>query len=76
MLSRDIHIDIIAERFRNKMFDSEVMAALMRTLSDEDYDIRRNVVEIFTAAIAQGAPRCPHGIFILNVCRELSGQDI
>jgi hypothetical protein len=45
---------MIVERVRNKRFDRGIVAALVHALSDEDSDIRRNMVEIFIAAIAQG----------------------
>ena len=57
MFLRNIHTEIIAEGFRDKIFDIEIVAALVCALSNEDADIRRNVVKIFTSAVAQGAPR-------------------
>ena len=39
------------------LFRSEIVAALVRGLSNEDADIRSNVVKVFTSAVAQGAPR-------------------
>lgn len=62
----DIHTEIIGERVRNKKFDRDIMAALVRALSDEDSNIRRNMVGIFAAAVPQGVCHCYHGIFILT----------
>ena len=45
---------MIVERVRNKTFDKGIVAALVHALNDEDSDIRRNMVEIFIVAIAQG----------------------
>jgi hypothetical protein len=63
LFSRDDRTEIFTEGFRDKIFDAEIVAALGRALSDENYDLRNNAVEIFTAAIAQGAPCCFYGIF-------------
>jgi hypothetical protein len=57
LFSRNIYTEIIAEGFRDKIFDIEIVAALVRALSNEDADIRSNVVKLFTSAVAQVAPR-------------------
>ena len=57
---------MIAEGFRDKIFDIKLVAALGRALGDEDYDTKSSAFEIFTAAIAQGAPHHFHGIFNLT----------
>ena len=58
---------MVAEGFRDKIFDIEIIAALVRPLLDDNYsDVGISVVEVFTAAIAQGALSCFHGIFILK----------
>ena len=58
---------MVAEGFRDKIFDTEIIAALVRPLLDDNYsDVGISVVEVFTAAIAQGALSCFHGIFILK----------
>lgn len=61
----DIHADIFTEEgFRDKIFDTETIAALRRALSNEDSYIRSSTVEFFTAAVAQGALHCFPGILI------------
>ena len=49
-----LYTEMIVERVRNKTFDKGIVAALVHALNDEDSDIRRNMVEIFIVAIAQG----------------------
>ena len=61
---RDIHTKIFADGFRDKIFDTVIVAALGRALSDETSYLRSGVVEFFTAAVAQGALRFFHRIFI------------
>jgi len=61
---RDMYTELFTEGLRDKIFDTEIIAALGRALSDETSYIRNSAVEIFTAAVAQGALRCFHGIFI------------
>jgi hypothetical protein len=62
----DIHTEIFAEGIRDKIFDTETIAALGHALvGHEDNDVR-SVVKFFTAAIAQGALHCFHRIFILK----------
>jgi len=50
--------------FRDKIFDTEIVAALGRALCHKEFNIRSNAVEILTAALAQGALRCFYGIFM------------
>jgi hypothetical protein len=52
---QDIHIKKFSEGFGDKMFDIGIIAALERALSDENYDLKKSAVEIFTAAMAQSA---------------------
>jgi hypothetical protein len=52
---RDTHTQIFAEGFRDKIFDAKLVTALGGALSDKDFSARSNAVQIFTAAIAQGA---------------------
>ena len=54
-MSRHVPAEILPEGFRNKIFDTEIIAALERALNDEKDDIRSSTVHIFTAAISQGA---------------------
>ena len=64
--SQYIHTQISAEGVRDKIFNTETVAALRCSLCDEDYHVRRRVVELFTAAIAQGALHYFHRIFVLK----------
>ena len=51
----DIYNEIFAEGFRDKIFDTELVAALGSALGDKDSDVRSSAVEILTAVIAEGA---------------------
>ena len=51
---QDILTEIFAEGFRDKIFDTEMVSALGRALSDESDDLKNSAVEFFTAAVAQG----------------------
>jgi hypothetical protein len=62
--SCDTHTEIIAEGFRDKIFDIEIIAALGRALSDTNLSVTNSVVEFFTSAMTQGALRWFHGISI------------
>lgn len=44
--------------------NTEIVAALVHALGNEDWDIRSSAVNFFTTTIAQGALSCFHGIFI------------
>ena len=56
---RDIHTEIFADDLRDKIFDTDLVAALGRALTDRrQWQLRHSVVEFFTAAIAQGALHC------------------
>jgi hypothetical protein len=65
-LSRDVHTKILVEGFRDKIFDAEIITALEHALSDKDSDIRISTIQIFTAAIVQGALHYLHRLFILT----------
>ena len=60
----DIHTKIFAAGFRDKIFDTEIVAALGCALSDTDTNVRSSMIEFFTAAVVQGAPHCFDRIFI------------
>ena len=61
--SRCIHTEIFAEGFRDKVFDYEIIATLGRALGHTDSIASiTGAVEFFTAAMAQGALCCFHGI--------------
>ena len=64
---------MIAEGVRDKIFDAEIVSALGRALSDKDSNVGRSAINFFTAAIAQGAPRCFRGIFIPNHLQRAFG---
>ena len=71
--ARDVQPEIFAEGVRDKIFITEIIAALRRALTDRIDDL---TVRFFTAAIAQGSLRCFHSISILNICRGCSRRDI
>jgi len=62
----DIHTELFTEGFRDKIFDTEMVATLGHALGHEDVDIRTSGVEILTAALAQGVLHYFYGIFILK----------
>ena len=68
-----VNTEIFADGFRDKIFDTEIVAALGCTLSDKDHLVRRNTVQIFTAAIAQGRPTSFFGVFILKYFQRAFG---
>lgn len=72
-MSRHVPAEILPEGFRNKIFDTEIIAALERALNDEKDDIRSSTVHIFTAAISQGALCFFHGIFIPKYLQRVVG---
>jgi hypothetical protein len=65
---QDIHIytKIFAEGLRDKIFDTEIVAALGRALGDTVLNVRRSTANFFTAAVAQGALPSFHRTFILK----------
>ena len=73
MFSRDVHTKTFAEGFRDKIFDTEIVAALGRALGGTDSYLRSRTVDFFTAAMAQGALRCFDGIFIPKTHSQRSG---
>lgn len=63
MFSRSFVLKIVAEGFRDKIFGTGVVAALVHALSDKDSNVRRSAVDFFTATIAEGTLSCFfHGI--------------
>lgn len=54
MILQDIHIKTFAEGFRDRIFDTEVVAALGHTLGDKVSEVRYSTIKFFTAAAAQG----------------------
>ena len=64
MFAEDIHTEPFVEGFRDNLFDTEIVATVRRALDDQDSNMRCSAVEIFTAAIAQGALSCFPAIFI------------
>ena len=74
-----MHTEIFADGFRDKIFDTDIVAALVHALGDTDSDVSSSVVKFFTAATAQGALRSFHGITRYshqNIPRGVSGHDI
>ena len=70
---QDIHTEIFAEGFQDKIFDTETIATLGRALDDEVSDVRCSVFKIFTAAMAQGGAHCFYRIFILKYLQRAFG---
>ena len=64
MLLWDLDLEIFAEGFRDKVFDTKIVAALGHALGDTHTNVRTSVVEFFTAAVVQGALHCFDRIFI------------
>jgi len=69
----DIHNEIFAERVRDKICDTEIVAALGRALGDTDFNVRSGAVNFFTAATAQGAPHCFHRTLIPKYLQRAFG---
>jgi hypothetical protein len=68
-LSRDICTEKFAEGFRDKIFDSEIIAALEYALNEQDYGIRSSIVQVFTAAIGQGV-LCYFTMIFITKCSQ------
>jgi hypothetical protein len=63
----DIDTEIFLDGFRDKIFDTKIVAALRRHISRFPFnDGRQSAVEFFTAAVAQGALLCFDGILTLK----------
>ena len=63
----DIHTDIFAEGFRDKIFDTKIVNMLGHALSNENHtETSSTVVTIFTAALAQGVAHCFQKILMLT----------
>jgi hypothetical protein len=58
--------ETFAEGLWDKVYDSEIIAALGRVLGDAESDVRRSAVEFFTIATSQGALHSFHVKFILT----------
>ena len=71
----DTDAEIFPEGIRDKIFDTEIVAALVRTLGDSDFDAHVHrprlsdadpecgPVEFFIVALAQGALLCCMGYY-------------
>ena len=70
---RGVHTQIFADGFRDKIFDTEIVTALVHTLHDEYLDVRWSAVKLFTAAIAQGALNSVCRILILKYLQTAFG---
>jgi len=57
---------LFAEGFRDKVFNTEIVAQLGHALHHKDFNIRSCAIKILTAALDQGVFCCFYGIFILN----------
>ena len=55
---------MFSEGFRDKIFDTETVAALRHALADKAVVVRTEVIKFYIAAIAQGVLHCFRGIYI------------
>jgi len=62
--TRDVHTEIFAEAVRDKIIDTEIIAALGRAISDTTPPISYRSIKFFTAAAAKGVLHSFSGIFI------------
>ena len=62
-----MHTEMFADGFRDKTFDTAIVAALVRALGDRDSYVRSSAVNFFTAATAQGPLHCVHRTFVLKL---------
>jgi hypothetical protein len=72
----NIHTKRLAEGFRDKIFDTQMVATLGHALSDKSSYVISGIVKILTVAVAQGVPYCFYRILIPKISRRVSGQDI
>ena len=70
---QDIPTKMFAEGLWDKIFVTGTVVALGRALDDEDYEVRASIVIFYTAAMAQGALHCFHGVFIPNYLQAVFG---
>ena len=72
---QDIPTKIFAESLWDKIFDTEVVAALGYALGDKNMNIRASTINFFTAALAQGAHAlcCFYGLFISKYLQTVFG---
>ena len=73
MVLRYVDTEIFAEGLGDKIFDPEIVTALVSALGDLDPYVRSSVVNLFTAATAQGAVRCFHGRMTLKYSQRGCG---
>jgi len=69
----DIHTEIFAEAVWDKIFDTEIVAALGRAISHTSPNVSHSAIKFFTAAVAQGALRSLHIIFIPKYSQRAFG---
>jgi len=68
----DVHTQILAGGFRDKIFDAAMIFALERVVNYRYSDVS-STIQFFTAAIGQGALRCFHRTFILKYSQRAFG---
>jgi hypothetical protein len=73
LFSQDSHTEIFAGGIWDKIFDTETVAALVHALGDEDRVVRRNAVNFFIAAMAQGELCCFYRIAIPKYLQRAFG---
>ena len=69
----DIGTELFAEGVRDRIFDTETVAALGCALRHKDSNVRSSAVEFFASAMAQGALHCFLGIFIPKYLQVVFG---
>ena len=68
-----IQTEIFADDFRAKKFETGTVTRSVRVIGDRVSVLESEMVKFFIAAIAQGALRCFHGIFILKCLQRAFG---
>ena len=68
----DIDTEIFAEGFRDKIFDTEVVAALVHALNNTELSVHTSLIKFFTATIAQGVLCYFDKYLYQNICRRIS----
>ena len=62
-----MHTEIFTDGFWDEIFDTDIVAALVRALDDTNDSVRSSAVKFFNAATAQGPLHCVHGTFVLKL---------
>ena len=70
---QDAPTEIVADGVRDTIFVTEVVTSLGRALGDENFNVSRSAVDIFKAALAQGALSSLCGVFKLKYLKMALG---